>query len=236
MAANALIYHPTVAQYMRFVATTVGRDKSLRLVQYFSRFYAWYLYRTNNPQSAIDPYDAAKKQVGLTRKILRVGKFVEHFKAAATAADSTTIVDPLLKYLAVARQLGYAGYLALDSMTVLDAAGIKKWGAAKTVQREAMKFWLVGLVSSVLAGVYSLRKLRQRSRAVDKKEGEGAVESKKVAREWNVATLQLACDLADMTVPATFLGIVNLDDGIVGLLGTFSSLVGMFNAWERCRV
>jgi hypothetical protein len=51
-----------------------------------------------------------------------------------------------------------------------------------------------------------------------------------------VATLQLACDLADMTVPATFLGIVNLDDGIVGLLGTFSSLVGMFNAWEKVRV
>ncbi len=88
-------------------------------MQYFSRFYAWYLYRTNNPQSAIDPYDAAKKQVGLTRKILRVGKFVEHFKAAAVAADSTAVIDPLLKYLAVARQLGYAGYLALDSMTVV---------------------------------------------------------------------------------------------------------------------
>jgi len=236
MVANALIYHPTVAQYIRFVATTVGRDKSLRLVQYFSRFYAWYLYRTNNPQSAIDPFDAAKKQVGLTRKILRVGKFVEHFRAAATAADSTAVVNPVLKYLAVARQLGYAGYLTLDSMTVLDAAGIKKWSAAKTVQREAMRFWLVGLVSSALAGVYSLEKLRQRSRTVDKKEGEGAVESKKVAREWNVAILQLTCDLADITVPATALGIVNLDDGIVGLLGTFSSLVGMYNAWERCRV
>jgi len=236
MVANALIYHPTVAQYIRFVATTVGRDKSLRLVQYFSRFYAWYLYRTNNPQSAIDPFDAAKKQVGLTRKILRVGKFVEHFRAAATAADSTAVVNPVLKYLAVARQLGYAGYLTLDSMTVLDAAGIKKWSAAKTVQREAMRFWLVGLVSSALAGVYSLEKLRQRSRTVDKKEGEGAVESKKVTREWNVAILQLTCDLADITVPATALGIVNLDDGIVGLLGTFSSLVGMYNAWERCRV
>jgi peroxin-11B len=66
--------------------------------------------------------------------------------------------------------------------------------------------------------------------------GEERRGSNDACREWNVATLQLACDLADMTVPATFLGIVNLDDGIVGLLGTFSSLVGMFNAWERCRV
>jgi peroxin-11B len=45
-----------------------------------------------------------------------------------------------------------------------------------------MRFWLVGLVSNVIAGVYTLQKLRQRSRKVDKKEGEGVVESKKVER------------------------------------------------------
>jgi peroxin-11B len=101
-------------------------------VQYFSRFYAWYLYRTNNPQSAIDPFDAAKKQVGLTRKILRFGKFVEHFKAAAVAADSTAVVDPLLKYLAVARQLGYAGYLALDSMTVVSVTSGRGGGESRS--------------------------------------------------------------------------------------------------------
>jgi hypothetical protein len=98
--------------------SAVGRDKVLRTVQYFSRFYAWYLFRTNNPQSAIDPFDQTKKQLGLTRKILRVGKFIEHFKAAATAADAK-VIDPVLRYLSVARQLGYAGYLALDSLTVV---------------------------------------------------------------------------------------------------------------------
>jgi peroxin-11B len=98
--------------------SAVGRDKVLRTVQYFSRFYAWYLFRTNNPQSAIDPFDQTKKQLGLTRKILRVGKFIEHFKAAATAADAK-VIDHVLRYLSVARQLGYAGYLALDSLTVV---------------------------------------------------------------------------------------------------------------------
>jgi peroxin-11B len=97
---------------------TVGRDKALRLIQYFSRFYAWYLYRTNNPNSAILPFDVLKKQLGLVRKVLRVGKFVEHFKAAAQASDAKGM-DPVLKYCAVGRQLGYAGYMVCDNLTVV---------------------------------------------------------------------------------------------------------------------
>jgi peroxin-11B len=117
----------------------------------------------------------------LTRKILRVGKFVEHFKAAAQAADSRTL-DPVLKFLAVSRQLGYAGYLTLDTATVLDATGVKKWGGAKRASTEAMRFWLMGIASSIVAGVYTLNRLRLRRQVVDKKEGEGVVESKKIER------------------------------------------------------
>ena len=140
MVADAVVYHPTVAHYLRFVATTggsltlswllcpsrrpnantplstVGRDKLLRTLQYFSRFYAWYLFRTNNPARLVAPFEAIKKQFGLTRKSLRLGKNVEHFKAAAIAADSKNM-DPVLKYCAVGRQLGYAMYLSLDAVT-----------------------------------------------------------------------------------------------------------------------
>ena len=49
---------------------------------------------------------------------MRLGKFVEHFKAAAQASDAKGM-DPVLKYCAVGRQLGYAGYLALDNITTV---------------------------------------------------------------------------------------------------------------------
>ena len=98
----------------------VGRDKLLRTLQYFSRFYAWYLFRTNNPARLVAPFEAIKKQFGLTRKALRLGKNVEHFKAAAVAADSKS-GDPVLKYLTVGRQLGYAMYLSLDAVTFVSA-------------------------------------------------------------------------------------------------------------------
>lgn len=180
MVADALVYHPTVAHYLRFVATTVGRDKVLRVLQYFARFYAWYLFRTNGSPAEIAPWDALKKQFGVTRKIMRAGKNVEHVKAAAAASDAKG-GDPVLRYAAVGRQLGYAGYLTLDMATLLDATGIRKSPNAKKWQREAFRFWAMGLIFSVLAQVYTLYQLRAREAKVDKKEGEGVVESKRIA-------------------------------------------------------
>ncbi|KAJ5669663.1 hypothetical protein N7462_010733 [Penicillium macrosclerotiorum] len=233
MVADALVYHPALAHWLRFVATTVGRDKLLRTLQYFSRFYAWYLYRTNKPQSAIDPYNAVKKQFGTTRKIMRVGKFAEHLKAASVALDNKNPVDPVLRYLAVGRQLGYAGYLTLDTVTVVDAIGYRKLASAKRLQESAYRAWAAGLLCSAVAGVYTLFRLREQEKTVDRKEGEGVVEAKKIEKERAAARIQLLSDLCDLTVPAAALGVAQLDDGLVGLAGTLSSLIGVWSQWRK---
>lgn len=235
MVADALVYHPSVAHYLRFIATTVGRDKLLRVIQYFARFYAWYLLRTNGAPAAIAPWNALKKQFGLTRKLLRVGKNVEHLKAAAAAADAKTAAasDPVLRYTSVGRQLGYAGYLTCDSLTALDAAGVRKWPKAKRLQQEAYRFWAIGIIFSIVGQLYTLHTLRQREAKVDKKEGEGVVEAKRITIERSASKVQLLCDLCDMTVPFSALGWIAFDDGIVGLTGTLSSLIGIYNQWKK---
>ncbi|KAK7721912.1 Peroxisomal membrane protein PMP27 [Botryosphaeria dothidea] len=232
MVADAVVYHPTVAHYLKFVATAVGRDKFLRTLQYWSRFYAWYLYRTNNPQAKVAQYDAVKKNFGMARKLLRLGKFVEHFKAAAIAADAKGM-DAVLKYCAIGRQLGYAGYMLLDNLTVPDVVGFRKSANIKTVQEQAYRAWMTGLLFNVVAGVYSLAQLRKRVAAVDEKEAESVVEKKKIEREGNAAKIQLISDLCDLAVPLSALGYVTLDDGIVGLSGTVSSLLGLWTVWKK---
>jgi peroxin-11B len=257
MVADALIYHPTVSHYLKFVATTVGRDKLLRTLQYFARFYAWYLLRTNAPNASIAPWDAIKKQFGAARKLMRVGKNVEHLKAAAIASDAKTM-DPVLRYATVGRQLGYAGYLTCDMATLLDSLGVRKWEGAKRLQREAYRFWAMGLLCSVVAQVYTQYRLKQREARVDKKDGEGVVESKRLAlsvlissfpldsrvspvhitdmlvtRERAASRLQLASDLCDLTAPTSALGWIGFDDGIVGLAGTTSSLIGLYLQWKK---
>jgi peroxin-11B len=188
------------------------------------------------------------------RKAMRLTKFIEHFKLAAVASDANTS-DPVVKYLAVGRQLGYAFYMLLDNMTYPDVAGIKKFSAAARLQKEAYRAWCVGLTCNIVAGLYALYNLRlAEQKHLDSADAEKAVEVKKLAkyvfafessvqprlranycdhRDKSVAQLQLISDLCDLTVPTSGLGLLNLDDGIVGLAGTVSSLIGLYGVWQK---
>jgi hypothetical protein len=52
-------------------------------------------------------------------------------------------------------------------------------------------------------------------------------------RERSSSRLQLLTDLCDLTVPLSALAWVNFDDGVVGLAGTLSSLVGVYLQWKK---
>lgn len=88
----------------------------MRTLQYFARFYAWYATRTNATTAAIAPWAALQRQMSLARKTLRLGKGLEHVRAAKVAVDKKG-GDEFLRYCAVGRQVGYAGYLTLDTAT-----------------------------------------------------------------------------------------------------------------------
>lgn len=53
---------------------------------------------------------------------------------------------------------------------------------AKRLLQEAYRMWFIGLTFNVIAGMYSLWQIRQKERNVDKNEGEGVVESKKLLK------------------------------------------------------
>lgn len=160
----------------------MGRDKILRTLQYFSRFYCWYLDRANQPHYAIRPFEVIIKQFEITRKILRVGSFVEKFNAASTVLRKKSPVDPVLRYLTVIGHLGYGIYLALDTMTVMDAIGVRKMAATKRMQKLAYRAWMAGLTCNALASIYSLWKLQQKGKTANRKEGKGAIEVRKIHR------------------------------------------------------
>lgn len=252
MVADALVYHPAVAHYLRFIATKIGADKTIRTIQYFSRFYSWYLYRTNNPERLIQPWATLKIQLALVRKVLRAGKFVEHIRAGAEIYDASSKArngDQIVSYLQLLRQVGYAGYLFFDTLTLPDALGVKKYESAKRLQATAYKMWLLGLLASASAGVYTHYKLQTRFKNTNEKDPEGRVERLNVAkyvcispqynrsltryRQQKVTNIQLLSDLCDLTVPSTFLGYASFDDGIIGLAGTLSSLLGAYTVWQK---
>jgi peroxin-11B len=51
--------------------------------------------------------------------------------------------------------------------------------------------------------------------------------------ERNAAQTQLVSDLCDLFIPVSALGYINVDDGVVGLAGAVSSLIGLMAQWNK---
>jgi len=117
---------------------------------------------------------------------------------------------------------------------VLDATNIKKFAAAPRLLREGYRAWFTGLSFSIASGLYSYYNLQLRSKAIkESSDPEKVVESRKVEKELNAVKVQLLSDVCDITIPTSALGWVELDDGIVGLAGTTSSLLGVWGQWRK---
>lgn len=102
--------------------------------------------------------------------------------------------------------------------------------------REGYRAWFTGISFSIASSLYQLYRLRERSLKLSANKGaeaEPVVEAKKIERETNQVRLQLISDLCDITIPASTLGWAKLDDGIVGLAGTVSSLLGVYSQWKK---
>ena len=115
----------------------------------------------------------------------------------------------------------------------LDATSIHKFSTSQRLLREGYRAWFTGISFSIVSSLYSLYQLNLRSQQISEKDGEGVVEKKKVQREANAIKLQLVSDLCDITIPSTALGWAKLDDGVVGLAGTVSSLLGVYTVWKK---
>lgn len=116
----------------------------------------------------------------------------------------------------------------------LDATGIRKIESAKRLSREASKAWFAGLTFSIISSLYKIYGQQQRAQEINAKDGEGAVEAKKLEKERRDTMTQLISDLCDITVPTYALGwSTNLDEGLVGLAGTLSSLIGVMSQWKK---
>ncbi|GMG27155.1 unnamed protein product [Aspergillus oryzae var. brunneus] len=160
--------------------------------------------------------------------------------------------EPVLKYLAIGGQLGFAGYLVFDNITSIKAIGIHKLPSAERLDILADKFWAAGLIFSIMACLYILVHTQPKKRAKPAERERYSDENKcakyvrslyilhavqsanrSTCRERSDAWIQLISDLCDLTVPGKSLGCTAFNDGLVGLAGTMSSLIGAWSQWKK---
>ncbi|KAK9379347.1 peroxisomal biogenesis factor 11 [Kockiozyma suomiensis] len=233
MVADALVYHPSLAHLLRFFDSTVGRDKLMRIVQYFARFYAAFLLRSADSTKIkeADKWRALMSLFSTARKILRIGKPLQHLKAAATAYDNKT-ADAFLRYTAVGRQLSYGAYLTCDSALLAHSTKLLTLRNPQLIQKLYYRLWLAGITFSVASGIYKHVGLSQRESSLARASEKDIVAVKKVRAEKKKASTQFALDVLDSTIPISGLSLVPIDDGVVGLAGMLSSAIGSAEQWK----
>lgn len=142
----------------------------------------------------------------------------------------------MLRYLTVARQLSYFGYLTLDTIGYLASQRIVTLSsplATARVVRESQRLWLSGIAFSLCHSVLQLQALRQRQLHAVKTEAEGRLAADQLRRERAAVQTQLLLDGCDLLIPASALGYLRLDDGLVGAAGAVSSWIGLKAAWAK---
>ncbi|KAI3652416.1 hypothetical protein MP228_002741 [Amoeboaphelidium protococcarum] len=107
-----------VEPWIKFTSTTVGRDKLYRTVQYFSKFLAFYLSKSDSSKDLADRLTRLSAAVGLARKLFRFGKPADFIQ---TIFKSLSIKDDVIKTCAIGRSLFLAMWLGLDTLQWLNA-------------------------------------------------------------------------------------------------------------------
>ncbi|CCA67857.1 related to peroxin-11 [Serendipita indica DSM 11827] len=244
-ASGHVIMHPVVSKSLKIWATTLGRDKTYRAIQYFARFYVYILLRNGQKEKA-QYWNALKNHLGLGRKLMRLGKPLEHLQAALKAAQSPSLsLHTAERLTSVGRQLCYAGYLTFDGLVWANTIKFVNFVPEKAdrVLKISLRFWLVGILFGQANSLLKAGRLANEAKALkgvnEKSMGDRAANDtrlKVLEKERAAVRYQLLLDLLDMWIPATGLGVVNFNDAVVGLLGFTTSVMAFRSQWNSLQM
>ncbi|KAM9923399.1 hypothetical protein OXX59_005201 [Metschnikowia pulcherrima] len=225
MVADTIIYHPTVSKLLRFLDSSPKREKSFRLVAYLSRFLAYYLQRRGFSHEIIKKFTDLKSHATFIRKGLRFLKPLNHLQAASQAYDNK-LMDRVLSSSTVVRNLGYAGYLTLDTVTFFKMLGIVDKKKYSQVPIWSARCWLVGLAAGVVHSLRTYSINTAKLAHIDEKDAGAALEHKIFT-----AKRKLVWDLLDMFICLNSLGALHFSEGDIGFAGIVTSLMGLRDLW-----
>lgn len=226
MVADTIVYHPTLSKLIKFLDTTPKREKSFRLVAYLSRFLSYYLHRQGFSAELVKLFIDLKGHATFIRKGLRFLKPLNHLQEASRAYDNK-LSDPVISWTTVVRNLGYAAYLSLDSITWFKMLGIVDSKRFKTLPTWCSRFWLIALIAGVINSLRTYEINNEKLQSGDEKVDVDATKAKIYK-----AKRKLVWDFLDMFIALNSLNYLHFTEGDVGLAGTITSLMGLRDLWK----
>ncbi|KAI9479097.1 Peroxisomal membrane protein PMP27 [Coemansia sp. RSA 989] len=242
--ALAVANSQIVNVYVKYINSLVGRDKACRLGQYFARLLAYMISRrislsgkTPSRLSWLTSLVAIQQTLSTTRKVMRSGKFVSFMQQAVRTLFSQQ--DEVEKAFGLVHKLGMSVFMLADWWGLLNAMKLIRIKNAARVARVGQRAWMYALLAQLLSALYQLHQVSlraadlQRVRLHVEKAGdvisdrECAVEEQAIGLQKSALRRQLVTAALDLTIPVKGLGILPLNEGVVALAGTVTSLLGI---------
>ncbi|KAL0579119.1 Peroxisomal membrane protein PMP27 [Marasmius crinis-equi] len=184
-------------------------------------------------------WNALKSHLAIARKLMRLGKPLEHLQAAVRAVLATG--SPVEQVTTISRQLSYFGYLTFDAIVwanTIKFVTLQPQTATK-VAKISNRFWAAGILFSIINGAAKSLRLANEAKRVQRSSEPDL--SEKAGRETRLSAIsaarnqtrrQLTIDMLDFWIPATGIGLANLNDGVLGIFGFITSLIAAQQQWE----
>jgi len=219
----------TVNKSIKYLETHNGRDKIVRTIQYGSRFLSWYLSQHNAADSA-KKLKVLEDSSSMSRKVFRLAKSLQHFQSAGKTFLAES--DGVIKITTVVQQLALALWLLYDHVIWAGKLGLVKTDKMPTYARRANIFWLVAMLMGIVKSLYQLQ---QSQGKLLRASGTARAEIKNKQFD---DLLELVKNTLDVPIPLTALNqrvATLIPTGIVGLFGTLTSLIGVYQAWIKVK-
>ncbi|KAF7729453.1 Peroxisomal membrane protein PMP27 [Apophysomyces ossiformis] len=228
-----MVTHAQVDGLNRYLNTTVGREKLCRLVQYFARFYVFYLLRKGAPKDVVDRWENLKQHIANGRKFFRLLKPIEFAQAGVKGLG---LKDEFLRATTVIKQAGMFFYYSSEVFVLTTAIDFYKPEKVKEIQVFGWKCWFIAIASSFFAGLYKYKQIKTQAALLEKQRKAGVdvkAESESLARNAFATKYQLVLDAVDIIIPSGNLGWLPVDEGVIGIAGMITSLMAMRNQWVK---
>lgn len=234
MVADTVVYHPSLRKLIKYLDSTAGREKSLRLVQYLVRFLSFYAAQRGLGELA-KLFKGLQGQAAFVRKALRFLKPLNHLQDAAKAYDNK-LTDHVIRSTVVLKNLAYIGYLSLDSVAWFKMLGLVSGKTLPKAPKWANWFWFVGLVAGLANDLRRISIATSKLQAIDAIEEKDADKSKPLSLEKAKAQKRLVWDACDFFIVLNNLGFLHYSEGAVGLAGTITSIFGVQDIWGSTKI
>ncbi|ALC42312.1 Pex11 [Drosophila busckii] len=221
-----------------------GRDKIARLIQYASRALWDSLESSKSSPALVENFKTIEYILSTFRKLLRFGKGLDVFYASLRAIHYP---DLTIRVTLTMSKISQALFLLADHFLWLARTGLTSVNAKKWAKM-ANKYWLFSIIMNLCRDFYEI------CRAIDmhKASCSGGITRCKLPRSINspadvkrlalhsyllmLSHKDIAVDtiknICDFFIPLTALGYTSLTPRTIGLLGSISSIAGLWALLE----